>query len=165
MQKKETINRSLFCTIDVLARSSYMKDLSSISKKFTKLKENLKSALVQRFSLQCRESLKLTKIFDKRYQAKTEEEKVEQQKQIDKLVEIYHIQLNVNPLLLKNHLQQYVRYKKSYEKRTRKAFQMLIEEQSNLNKDVLFLRSKMKAMTFASAENERLFSTMNRIKD
>ena len=82
-----------------------------------------------------------------------------------KLVEIYHEQIKVSPILLKSQLRQYIRFKKTYHTKSRKAFQKVIEEQTCLKEGVLLLRSKKKAITYATAENERMFSTMNRIKN
>ena len=42
----------------------------------------------------------------------------------------------------KNRIQQYVLNKKTYEVKSRKAIQKLLDEQTNLNEVVLFLSSK-----------------------
>ena len=77
--------------------SSILKDLGNISEKFRKLKENLRNALKQRLSQECKGKLKLSKIFHNKYQAKTKEEKTEEEEHLVKLVELYQKELDVNP--------------------------------------------------------------------
>ena len=145
--------------------SNFSRGSVNISKKLENLKTKLLIALKQRYPKVSSEHLKPSKIFDHLYLDESKVEISEQRNQTKKLVDIYSEQLKIKPFSLENQITHYLRFKAKHNTESLKKSEELLDSQMYLQQEVLLLRSKSIAITHSTAENERMFSTMNLVKN
>ena len=143
-------------------------DFNSLVVLAEKIKQRLGSVLVKRFPQDTREQLSLSVVFDPSRQPKEAELFEQEQQDIisGKLVKLYASRLKINPILLTAQLKKLHRNMKPFH--TEDSFENHVSSQVENNphqcEEVLSIRNKLRALSQSTADTERMFSLMNRIK-
>ena len=129
-------------------------------------KAKILAMLMKRFPESTRSDLSLASVFDPRRQPSSNEAKDLREKYVDSLIERYAHRVYMDKTLLKVQFRKYHRAMKSF--RNEEEFVYHVKIQCNVDppwcKKVLQIKNKVKAISFSTADIERMFSFMTRIK-
>ena len=122
--------------------------------------------LIKRFPKSTREKLSLSIVFDPTRQPTSSFEVAKQDRNVEKLVEMYAPSLSINPILLRAQFKKFHRSMRTHS--TKDSFEKFINSRLTMDskwcKEVLQVRSRLRAPSHATADTGRMFSLMNRIK-